>query len=473
MNSGSHHATAGHHLRPPENFSGEVSGQHQKSSLLTDLYNLLGHAPPRAAHPTDCLPTPPRDHHHRRTTTAIIIIITPLSFISSPRCQPPPAATASTIIIIPLITTTIEPPHHSLVTIIIPPSSSPRCHHTTNTTSILTTTQPPPSLPRQPPPHRVGLGGSHPNRIESGDVVEVTLWDKMAIEFNTEEFEKIKQPVIFAISSCKANIYGGLTVSGTLALTHYFNLEILVLYRQRLNLNPPLQISKERCSDINAEKNRNIFPLNTLLQQNPDGYRSVRFTCEATITSVITSRDWYYQSCNDCIGKVYDGNGEAYYANHGLQKPPTYRHIFKTLLKDQSATALVTFFTPNADVLTGSSCTELVKKYGVLDPLEFPDEILSLNGRTHIFQIHYNPSSVQGRVDFYFDDILDKPLQIVGPSQSSETSTASTVASLAITKGVSSDTPSIPTPNSETTTKNVKRALFETEYAGESKKKKE
>ncbi|GKD82201.1 DNA helicase [Tanacetum coccineum] len=209
--------------------------------------------------------------------------------------------------------------------------------------------------------------------------------------------------------------------------------------------------------------------------------------CEATITSVITSRDWYYQSCNDCIGKVYDENGEAYYVNHG--------HIFKALLKDQSATALVTFFTPNAYVLTGSSCTELVKKYGVLDPLEFPDEILSLNGRIHIFQIHYNPSCVQGRVDFYFDDILDKPLQIVGPSQSSETSTdplqtgtpvqlpqtsimaqtltASTVASLAITEGVSSDTPTILTPNYETTTKNVKRALFETESAGESKKKNE
>ncbi|GJX03275.1 DNA helicase [Tanacetum coccineum] len=170
-----------------------------------------------------------------------------------------------------------------------------------------------------------------------GDVVEVTLWDKMATEFNREEFEKMEQPVIFAISSCKANVYGGIQLSGTLATYYYFNPEIPGLeelreqYRQRLNLNPPLQISKERCSDINAEKNRNRFPLNTLLQQNPDGYRSVRFTCEATITSVITSRDWYYQSCNDCIGKVYDGNGEAYYANHGLQKPPNIQAHFQDI----------------------------------------------------------------------------------------------------------------------------------------------
>ncbi|GJY32097.1 DNA helicase [Tanacetum coccineum] len=113
----------------------------------------------------------------------------------------------------------------------------------------------------------------------NGDVVEVTLWDKMAIEFNREEFEKMEQPVIFAISSCKANIYGGIQLLATPATHYYFNpdipgfKELREQYRQRLTLHPPLQISKERCSDINAEKNRNKFSFSTLLQQNPDGYR--------------------------------------------------------------------------------------------------------------------------------------------------------------------------------------------------------
>nr|GEU37989.1 DNA helicase [Tanacetum cinerariifolium] len=316
-----------------------------------------------------------------------------------------------------------------------------------------------------------------------GDVVEVTLRDKMATEFNREEFEKMEQHVTFAISSCKANIYGGIQLSGTPMTHYYFNLEIPRLEelreQQRLTLHPPLQISKEIRSDINAKKNRNKFPFSTLLQQNPDGYR------------------------------VYDENGEAYCVNHGLQKPPTYRYIFKALLIDQSATASVTFFTPNADVLIGSSSTELVKKYGVPNPREFPDEILSLNGRTHIFQVHNNPSCIQGRVDYYFDDIIDKPLQIARPSQSSEPSIEPTqigtpvqlpqtsilaqsltvtplpitpetpgtpaekpAASIGVTEGVSSDTPSIPTSSSETTTKNIKRALFETESVRESKKKK-
>nr|GEX48809.1 DNA helicase [Tanacetum cinerariifolium] len=249
----------------------------------------------------------------------------------------------------------------------------------------------------------------------AGDVVEVTLWDKMATEFNREEFEKIEQHVTFAISSCKANIYGGIQLSGTPTTHYYFNLEIPRLEelreQQRLTLHPPLQISKEIHSDINAEKNRNKFPFSTLLQQNPDGYR------------------------------VYDKNGEAYCVNHGLQKPPTYRYIFKALLTDQSATASVTFFTPNADVLIGSSCTELVKKYGVPNPREFPDEILSLNGRTHIFQVHNNPSCIQGRVDYYFDDILDKQLQIARPSQSSEPSIVTPLPIIPETPGTPAEQP--------------------------------
>nr|GEY60702.1 hypothetical protein [Tanacetum cinerariifolium] len=46
-------------------------------------------------------------------------------------------------------------------------------------------------------------------------------------------------------------------------------------FRRRQHLNPPLEISKERFEDPNKEKDRNRFPLSTLLQQNPDSYRMI------------------------------------------------------------------------------------------------------------------------------------------------------------------------------------------------------
>nr|GFB70880.1 hypothetical protein [Tanacetum cinerariifolium] len=63
------------------------------------------------------------------------------------------------------------------------------------------------------------------------------------------------------------------------------------------------------------------------------------------------------------------------------------------------------------------------------------------------------------------------PITPETPRTPAEQPTASTAASIGVTEGVSSDTPSIPTTCSETTTKNIKRALFETGSAGESKKK--
>ncbi|GJS19084.1 DNA helicase [Tanacetum coccineum] len=261
-------------------------------------------------------------------------------------------------------------------------------------------------------------------KIESGDVVELTLWDNMATDFSPEEFEKMEQPVVFAVSSCKATIYGGIQLSGTPTTHYYFNPDIPGLeelrdqYRQRLNLNPPLQISKEKCSDINAEQNRNRFPLSTLLQQNPDGYRA--------------------------------------------------------FLTDMSATALVTFFTPNADVLTGSSYTQLVKKYGgewtsTLTTFWINHYRLLGHPRLRKYQQIAGP--------FLIEEIptVGTPTLLPGISGSTQTITVTLLpttpetpgtypratASIGATTGTTEGQPS-DTPNAvaETTTKNTKRTLF-------------
>ncbi|GJX78268.1 hypothetical protein Tco_0325079 [Tanacetum coccineum] len=99
------------------------------------------------------------------------------------------------------------------------------------------------------------------------------------------------------------------------------------------------------------------------------------------------------------------------------------RYNFNASVSNNSSTAGFTFFTANADVLTGSDCTQLVKKNDIPSPCEFPTEILSFKGKTHIFLFHYNPSCAKVKVDFFFDDILDKLLQIAGPSEVSKDTT--------------------------------------------------
>nr|GEY63184.1 nucleic acid-binding, OB-fold protein [Tanacetum cinerariifolium] len=69
----------------------------------------------------------------------------------------------------------------------------------------------------------------------------------------------------------------------------------------------------------------------------------------------------------------------------GPEPNPTYRYNFKAFITDHSATATFTFFTPNANILTGSDCSELIKKYEMPDTRDFPKEILDIEGRRHIF----------------------------------------------------------------------------------------
>nr|GEU61564.1 hypothetical protein [Tanacetum cinerariifolium] len=51
---------------------------------------------------------------------------------------------------------------------------------------------------------------------------------------------------------------------------------------------------------------RNRQTLETLLQQNPASFKGVRFTCEATITSVAENRYWNYPSCSQCSKNQHD-----------------------------------------------------------------------------------------------------------------------------------------------------------------------
>nr|GEV59004.1 DNA helicase [Tanacetum cinerariifolium] len=141
----------------------------------------------------------------------------------------------------------------------------------------------------------------------NGDVVELTLWDGMAKAFNKREFEIMVGPIIFAVSSCKVSEYNNrLQLLGTSATHYYFNPEIPELedlqtqFVERFNLHPPLEISKTKFEDPTKEKDRNIYPLSTLLQQNPDSYRGVRFTASVTVAGINTNRDWYYESYSKC-----------------------------------------------------------------------------------------------------------------------------------------------------------------------------
>ncbi|GKA11093.1 nucleic acid-binding, OB-fold protein, partial [Tanacetum coccineum] len=108
----------------------------------------------------------------------------------------------------------------------------------------------------------------------NGNVIELALWDDMAPQLQQKRIR-------FNGKAC-------LQLSASLATHDYLNLDIpdleefrtqfavakkQQLYKAQQNLNPPLEISKERCQDPIQEKARNRFALSTLLYHNPYSYR--------------------------------------------------------------------------------------------------------------------------------------------------------------------------------------------------------
>ncbi|PWA76903.1 nucleic acid-binding, OB-fold protein [Artemisia annua] len=246
--------------------------------------------------------------------------------------------------------------------------------------------------------------------------VELTLWDDLAESFPKEKIDALEKPVIIAVSSCRvARFRNNLQLSSTPATYYYINPAIPELpqykaeYKAAFDLNPPLQVVRHPYQDKEQEKMRNKIPFSKLLTENPLTHTDVRFTCEGTITGLDTSREWYYPSCATCPNKIQVNEGIIECKIHGALSSPIYRYNFKAYVTDTTATITMTFFSTKADDIVGISCQTLVDSLENPDPREFPERILAVIGRRHIFQFHYNTNSRQGPVTFILHRILDKP----------------------------------------------------------------
>nr|GEX52274.1 nucleic acid-binding, OB-fold protein [Tanacetum cinerariifolium] len=201
---------------------------------------------------------------------------------------------------------------------------------------------------------------------------------------------KIENHVIIAVSFCKVPKYGGLQLSATPATYYSLNLDIPDLeairdqYRAQLSLNLPLEISKERCHDLDQEKTDS---------RRVQGCQIHMLLMETARVNVRTT-DRIQNPHTGTISRQLSRTDHLQLNSLSLLQMPT--------------------FSPEVTVQSRSKSTTY-HTHGI------SQQILALQGKNHIFQFHYNLLCEKGRVDFLFDDILDKPLQITaGPKNPRE-----------------------------------------------------
>ncbi|KAL4578339.1 hypothetical protein LXL04_014460 [Taraxacum kok-saghyz] len=252
----------------------------------------------------------------------------------------------------------------------------------------------------------------------NGNIVEFTMWDKMAMNFDVSSMPK---PVMIAVTSCRVQQFQNqLQLSATQATHYYLNPDIeevnnsLPKYKTMFTATPPLQVVKQKYPDHEKEKTRNRYSLSHLIAQNPLTYKSVRFTCEGSIVSVSTSDNWFQYICRKCKKKLMSDTPPFECRDDGLQPEPEISYCFRAIVADDTTTAPFVFFSPNADVVPNIKCSELVKEQGYSNPKEIPPPLEAIKGKRHIFQFHFNQSFKKGIVEFVFDAFLDSPTPDTG-----------------------------------------------------------
>ncbi|GJY08663.1 nucleic acid-binding, OB-fold protein, partial [Tanacetum coccineum] len=249
----------------------------------------------------------------------------------------------------------------------------------------------------------------------SGNIIRLTLWHEMALNFNVTEYEAMEKPIVIAVSSCWVKQFNGLQLSGTSATHYYLNPNIPETYHikqqcQQLNdATPILNIDNQRYEDLEEEKNRNRFPLATLLEVDPQNYQHVRFTSDAIIYKISTQNKWYYERCTACGKQVIPGNPVPTCKNHGPQPTPTHSYCFKAIIGDGSGTIPITCFSNQANALV-KDCNELLTELSTRNPYELPSILKDLEGTARIFQFHFEINSTSKRKDFVLDKVFEKTM---------------------------------------------------------------
>nr|GEU72572.1 DNA helicase [Tanacetum cinerariifolium] len=207
----------------------------------------------------------------------------------------------------------------------------------------------------------------------NGNIIELTLWDEMEEHFEKADREKMEQPVITAVSSCRVSKYKDYQLTATSATYYYLNPiipeaeESRALYKAKYQENPPLIFYKYSYKDIQQEKLGNRFPLQKITEQNPKSYKvSLTNTLCQPHKKIICSNTTYIRS--------------------------TYGYKFEGYIADTSGIAPLTFFTPAADKLISYPCEELVKNLANTTDLTL-DEVFSTKSQDQTTSTSANPTT--------------------------------------------------------------------------------
>ena len=162
--------------------------------------------------------------------------------------------------------------------------------------------------------------------------------------------------------------------------------------------------------------------------------QNVRFTVDATIEKVDTNRPWYFKKCLTCKQKIGEGFPHSQCKLSVSETNPNCRlpkhsnifhnyaylfsklkilylcfinsYCFRLLLTDETGHIYLTCFSNEANSMV-KDCNDIIRSLQDKDRYKYPEELLALEGKKKIFQLHFASDSTKQKPVFFLDTAWD------------------------------------------------------------------
>ncbi|KAK9064824.1 hypothetical protein SSX86_016206 [Deinandra increscens subsp. villosa] len=222
---------------------------------------------------------------------------------------------------------------------------------------------------------------------QEGYTVTLTLWEKIAFAFNTE------------------NVIGKvLAVTSAKVTKHLDTYQLESTETKTLQVNPPIENLQEitaKLRHLQANKISNpgmqlalsntepVFSIAELKMKSPAEYKNKKFTFHGRIKEFEEYRGWFTSKCTvlECTSQLHKEKGKLICPQDHKFDHPIYAYCVNAIIMDSSGTISVVINNDEMQEILGMSCKTLVVEKGFDNSKKLPPVLLSLIGKLMSFTI--------------------------------------------------------------------------------------
>ncbi|KAM0054438.1 putative nucleic acid-binding, replication factor A [Helianthus debilis subsp. tardiflorus] len=235
---------------------------------------------------------------------------------------------------------------------------------------------------------------------QSGNFIEATLWEQIAFSFDREAALQKPQPVIIAMTYDERTLQLGSTNATTIVINPAIADLENVVTRFGMIRDRPRTYPSTSTSIMSSEEDENRITLEQLLQKSPKENKRIKFTCNASIKEIDSSRKWFYKSCSECRKKVLPKEEKFACPDHGEIKSPRFMYAVNATIADDTTSVAVVLFNDVMTSLLGMDCHDMVVEEDNPSPHILPTPLRAIRGKLKIFQLQFREHDIKHKMTF-------------------------------------------------------------------------